>query len=236
MEGLTNFEGLSLFGDRALSLRFRQEISDSVRRDVMAAADALTKAQKEAKSQGGPLAYVTDMVPSYAALLLVFDPLKTSGKELAQEVETVLGRISGQRPARTGGRLILIPVRYGNEEGPDLARVAKLHNMTQQEVIRRHCRSVYPVYMLGFLAGFPYLGGMDPTLETPRLDVPRTAVAAGSVGIAGGQTGIYPIASPGGWNLIGRTDLVLYDPDRKDPFLIHPGDRIKFTDARKAPL
>jgi inhibitor of KinA len=236
MSGLTTFTGISPLGDRALSIRFRQEISAAVHRDVMACQDALTKAVQEAKGGQGPLTFVTDIVPSYAALLVVFDPLKTNCSQMTEEIDKVLGRIGSAGPARTGGRLVLIPVLYGKEEGPDLSRVARMHNMTEAEVIRLHCRPVYPVYMLGFLAGFPYLGGMDPDLATPRLETPRTGVPAGSVGIAGAQTGIYPIASPGGWNLIGRTELVLYDPDRKDPFLIHPGDRVKFTDARKAKL
>ena len=119
-----------------------------------------------------------------------------------------------------------IPVCYGGT-GPDLAFVAKHTGLTEAEVIRRHTGRDYRIYMLGFLPGFPYLGGLDPGLFTPRLQNPRTAIPAGSVGIGGEQTGIYPVASPGGWQLIGRTPLDLFDPERPPRYAA--GDRIRFT-------
>ena len=120
-----------------------------------------------------------------------------------------------------------IPVCYGGDFGPDLAFVAKHAGLTEAEVIRRHTGRDYRIYMLGFLPGFPYLGGLDPRLFTPRLQNPRTAIPAGSVGIGGEQTGIYPVASPGGWQLIGRTPLDLFDPERPPRYAA--GDCIRFT-------
>ena len=123
--------------------------------------------------------------------------------------------------------MVTIPVCYGGDYGPDLAFVAQHAGLSEREVIRRHTAPKYRIYMLGFLPGFPYLGGLDPALFTPRLQNPRTAIPAGSVGIGGQQTGIYPVASPGGWQLIGRTPLKLFDPDR--PLRYAAGDRIRFA-------
>ena len=141
-----------------------------------------------------------ETVASYCALLLSFDPLVTDGSALRRSLAPLL------------------------EKG----FVARHAGMTEKEVIALHSGTVYPVYMIGFTAGFPYLGGLDPRLETPRLETPRTLVPAGSVGIAGMQTGVYSVASPGGWQLIGRTPLKVYDPRRSEPFLLKAGDRLKF--------
>lgn len=127
------------------------------------------------------------------------------------------------------GRVIDIPVRYGGEHGPDLADVAAHTGLSPQEVVRRHSEGRYVVYFLGFQPGFAYLGGLDPALATPRRAQPRLAVPAGAVGIGGEQTGVYPAAAPGGWQLIGHTDVSLFDPAREPPTLLAPGDTVRFV-------
>jgi KipI family sensor histidine kinase inhibitor len=127
------------------------------------------------------------------------------------------------------GRLVEIPVAYGGEHGPDLADVAAHTGLTPAEVVRRHSAGEYIVYLLGFLPGFAFMGGLPPELATPRRAEPRTAVPARSVGIGGEQTGIYPLVSPGGWQLIGRTSLELFDPTAESPTLLRPGDRVRFV-------
>jgi KipI family sensor histidine kinase inhibitor len=133
----------------------------------------------------------------------------------------------GEKPARR----VEIPVQYGGDHGPDLQAVAQAHGLTPEDVIRIHSQRDYLVYMMGFTPGFPYLGEMDPQLATPRLSTPRSRVPAGSVGIAGEQTGIYPVDSPGGWRIIGWTAQRLFDPDRQPPFLLAPGDVVRFVPA-----
>jgi inhibitor of KinA len=122
-----------------------------------------------------------------------------------------------------------IPVCYGGDFGPDLKSVADRNGLTPDEVVTIHCKSTYPVYMIGFAPGFPYLGGMSERISAPRLDTPRERIPAGSVGIAGTQTGVYPIETPGGWRLIGRTPLRLFDAVRDPPSLLQAGDRVRFT-------
>jgi len=122
-----------------------------------------------------------------------------------------------------------IAVRYGGEDGPDLAFVAEYHDLNPVEVVRRHTAQTYHVGMMGFTPGFAYLMGLDPNLATPRLSTPRIVVPAGSVGIAGEQTGVYPLESPGGWRLIGRTDRTLFDPQYEPHFLFSPGDKVRFV-------
>lgn len=126
-------------------------------------------------------------------------------------------------------RLIEIPVHYGGEFGEDLFEVAKFHNTTAEEIIRRHTEPTYTVFMIGFQPGFPYLNGLPENLHTPRRDVPRTKVPAGSVGIGGSQTGIYPFTSPGGWQLLGRTELPLFNIQHNPPTLLSAGDNVRFV-------
>ncbi|HWQ45628.1 MAG TPA: 5-oxoprolinase subunit PxpB, partial [Longilinea sp.] len=170
---------------------------------------------------------VGEAVPGYTTLMVKYDPQHLDYPRLCAEIQTLLEQLSeaaAQPPHR-----VEIPVAYWGRHGPDLDFVTRHTGLAPEEVIRRHVAGVYPVYFLGFLPGFPYLGGMDPALATPRLESPRTSVPAGSVGIAGAQTGIYPSESPGGWRLIGRTPLALFDPLSEKPALLSPGDEVVFV-------
>jgi KipI family sensor histidine kinase inhibitor len=171
---------------------------------------------------------VRELIPGMNNLTLVFDPLQTEAAALERAVRTLWARPPRRRAL---GRLVEIPVRYGGEDGPDLADVAAHCGLAIDEVVRRHGAAEYCVYFIGFQPGFAYLGGLDAALHTPRRAEPRVAVPAGSVGIGGAQTGIYPLATPGGWQLIGRTSLALFDPRAEPPTLLAPGDRVRFVAA-----
>jgi KipI family sensor histidine kinase inhibitor len=172
------------------------------------------------------LPWVVELLPGYRTVLVVADPARAEAlDELAAELPTL-----ELPPAEAvAGEPVEIPVSY---DGEDLPEVARLTGLDAEEVVRRHTAPEYTVAFLGFSPGFPYLVGLDPALEVPRRDTPRTSIPAGSVGLAGGQTGIYPTASPGGWQLIGRTEVPLFDPDRDPPALLAPGGRLRFTVAR----
>lgn len=169
---------------------------------------------------------IIELVPTYRSLSVYYDPAELSLSALKAEIEPLIKNIKASADER--GELIRIPVAYGGKYGEDLSRVAGLNGLSEQEVISIHTEPEYPIYMLGFLPGFCYLGGMDKRIAAPRLATPRVKIAAGSVGIAGSQTGIYPIDSPGGWQIIGRTPKKLYDPNREKPILLEAGMRIKF--------
>jgi KipI family sensor histidine kinase inhibitor len=158
---------------------------------------------------------------------MIYDPGMTGVAELQKTLETLEARLGDIKipPPRT----VEIPVCYGGEFGPDIDTVARTNQLRVSDVIELHCEPAYLIYMVGFTPGFPFLGGLSEKLHTPRLETPRSLVAEGSVGIANNQTGIYPIASPGGWQLIGRTPVKLFAPRRKHPFLYQAGDRIKFN-------
>jgi KipI family sensor histidine kinase inhibitor len=174
----------------------------------------------------GRLAGVQGLIPGMNNLTLLFDPLATAAESLEQAARALWAQPAKRQRA---GRRIDIPVHYGGEDGPDLVEVARHCGLTPEEVVRRHGAAEYVVYFIGFQPGFPYLGGLDATLHTPRRAEPRTAVPAGSVGIGGAQTGIYPLATPGGWQLIGRSRVALFDPQAEPPTLLAPGDRVRFV-------
>ena len=169
---------------------------------------------------------ITDFIPSYNELMVCYDPCTTPYRELLERLRTVETGIDER--ALPESPVFRVPVLYGGDHGPDLAEVASIHRLSIQEVIERHSTPTYLIYMLGFTPGFCYLGGMDETIATPRKATPRVAIPAGSVGIAGQQTGIYPVDSPGGWQLIGKTPLRLFAPEREPVFLFRPGDRLRF--------
>lgn len=208
-------------GDRALLARLSaDEISPRVNGRALALLAALDAAA---------LPGVTDYTPAYASLLISFDPAVTTRQAVADAVHTAwrATRERGRRPPARG--VVRAPVRYGGAAGFDLDEVARLTGLSAAEVVRRHASAEYRVYFLGFLAGFPYLGGLPASLATPRLDSPRTRVPAGSVAIAERQTGVYPVESPGGWRVIGRTSMRVFDPRRFPPAAFAPGDRVRFV-------
>lgn len=179
---------------------------------------------------------VVDVVPAYASLLVTFDHERMVESELRDLLADTIAHVereSSGLPA--GGKHHIIPVQYGGEACPDLLDVAELHGLTPQEVVRLHTSRVYKVAFLGFLPGFAYMGRLSPMIATPRLATPRTRVSGGSVGIAGAQTGIYPFASPGGWRIIGRTSLPIWNPAEEPPARFAPGDTVQFAQSDYEP-
>ena len=165
--------------------------------------------------------------PAYCSLLVKFDPLKLRHSELQEVLRGYLARM--EKLALPDPRRVEIPVCYGGEYGPDLEEVAESHGITAAQAIELHNSTDYVVYFLGFAPGFAYLGELPEALVTPRLPMPRRSVPAGSVGIAGSQTGVYPIATPGGWRLLGRTPVKMFQPDRAEISLLSIGDRVRFV-------
>lgn len=166
-------------------------------------------------------------VPAISSLLLTFDPLLRSWDELRELAARLLAAV--EPAAELPARVVTIPVRYGGEHGPDLAEVAAALGLRESEVVALHCAQVHRVMMVGFAPGFPYIGPLPSALELPRRATPRTAVPAGSVAIAAGLTGIYPARLPGGWHLIGRTELRMFDPAAEPPALLAAGDGVRFV-------
>lgn len=174
---------------------------------------------------------ITEIVPGMNNLTLAFDESLVNGEHLMIELQQGWNTITVSAQA---GRLVEIPVRYGGKWGPDLANIAAHTGLSVDEIIRIHSEAEYTVFFIGFQPGFAYLGGMPAGLTTPRRSSPRQAVPAGSVAIGGAQTGVYPKTSPGGWQILGHTDVVLFDPSRNEPSLWMPGDRVKFVVAEVA--
>ena len=173
-----------------------------------------------------PLIGSVEFVPAYATVTVYYDPLRRSFEEVATELQQVVSKL--ETTTDDGPRTIEIPVCYGGEFGPDLEFVAQQNQLTPEEVIEIHSASVYLVYFIGFAPGFPYLGGLSDRITAPRRSSPRLRIPAGSVGIAGTQTGIYPLETPGGWQIIGRTPLALFRPDVTPPTLLQAGDQVRF--------
>jgi len=204
--------------DSSLLVVFGDAISTETEEHVLMLFHAL---------QAGHDDRIRNLHPGYVSLLVDFEPLAVTHQEVGTIVESVL--LTGQSAARNDPEVVEIPVCYDAEFAPDLADVAAHTGLSTDEVIRMHSSATYRVCFLGFTAGFAYLGGMPEALHTPRLATPRRAVTAGSVGIAGGQTGIYPTETPGGWRLIGRTPLRMFDPQVDPPTRVQAGDHVRFS-------
>ncbi len=204
-------------GDRGLLVEFGEGIDAEVNEKVRAMWELL---------RSRPVAGVEHIIPAYRSLALVYDPMATNPRQLEEQVRTLERHANFE--ALPIPRALEIPVLYGGKFGPDLEFVAEMNRLTVEEVIVIHTSPCYKIFAIGFAPGFCYLGGLDSRISAPRLATPRQRVPAGSVGIAESQTGIYPLESPGGWRLIGRTPLCLFDPGNPSPFLYAPGDRIRF--------
>jgi inhibitor of KinA len=215
---VTTFPYCRPLGDSALTIFFADRVDPAIHARVIAAAASLAAA---------PLAGTTELVPAYTTLSVWFDPLQREFGELATELRK---RVAASPPdaATRHARHWVIPVRY---DGPDLAEVAERTGLTADEVVALHSDRAYRVYLLGFVPGFAYLGELDPKLVLPRRASPRQRVPAGSVAIAGAQTAVYPLDTPGGWHLIGRTTFPLFDPVRDPAALLRVGDTVQFEPA-----
>lgn len=211
-------------GDSALLLELGEPVIDP---ELNARAIAVARAIREQAIPG-----VRDVVSTFRSVAVFFDPLSTD----VAAVAAALHRAENAAPSSVAGRTIDVPVVYGGESGPDLAEVAAFARSTPEAVIERHAGTVYRVYMIGFLPGFPYMAHVDATIAAPRRAIPRLRVAAGSVGIAGMQTGIYPRESPGGWQIIGRTASTIFDQAQLPPALLAPGDRVRFVPTQESAL
>ena len=203
-------------GDSALLIQFGDEIHPALNARVHA-LNALLQ---------NPIQGILETVPAYSTLLIHYDPLRLTFEQVSRYVRDKMTQLDDSFH-RTPRRLE-VPVRYGGASGPDLEAVAVSKGISPADVIRIHSEREYTVYMMGFTPGFPYMGTLDEQLIMPRMESPRTLVKSGSVAIAGSQTGIYPLDSPGGWHLIGWTPLKLFDPTGDVPFLFSPGDVVKF--------
>jgi len=205
-------------GDSALIVEFAERIDPAIN----AAAIALARAIRAASVPG-----VRDVAPTYRSVAVHFDPLHTDHRALTKRIDDAASTIVAA-DLNAGSSPIRVPVCYDGECGPDLPAVATFAGITEAEVIRLHTSATYRVFMLGFTPGFTYMGSVDSRIAAPRRASPRVTVPAGSVGIAGVQTGIYPAATPGGWQIVGRTPIRPFDLARQDPFLFKPGDAVEF--------
>lgn len=204
-------------GDSALLIEFGKEINPETNRKIT----AIVQLMREQHIEG-----IVDVIPAFCSLLINYDPRVLSYEELKERMENLLKMETKTETTRK--RIFEIPVCYGGEYGPDIDNIAEHAGLSVNEVIKIHSSKDYLIYMLGFLPGFTYLGGLDERIHTPRLASPRLTIRAGSVGIGGSQTGIYPLDSPGGWQLMGLTPVRTYDPERQTPILVEAGDYIRF--------
>lgn len=204
------------------ALLVRIGLGEAIDPEVVGAVTGLARALDAAALRG-----VTDVVPAYATVLIDFDPAETDGDTVADAVRAIVS--GGFDDAAAETRTVIIPVAYGGEHGPDLEEMAGLVGLPPAEVARRHAGGDYRVACMGFSPGWAYLMGLPPELTVPRRAEPRVRIPAGSVAVGGAQTGVYPLESPGGWRVIGRTPLTMFDAERDEPFLLRQGDRVRFA-------
>ena len=207
-------------GDSCVSIQFGDTIDPAVNARCVAVAASI-------ENRG--LRGIRDVVPSYTAVTIHFDPRVIDRRGLSAELDSFA--IAHAPVSNLSGKVVEVPVTYGGDAGPDLTAVAAFGRCSEADVVHLHASTSYHVYMMGFLPGFAYMGPVDARIAMPRLETPRLRVAAGSVGIAGAQTGIYPCDTPGGWRIIGRTSLKLFDAAREEAFLLKAGDRVRFVPA-----
>jgi inhibitor of KinA len=204
-------------GDRSALVELGDEISPQVNRRVRQFYVALME---------NPIEGFIEIVPAYRSLLIIYDPLKFDLVTIQNRMENLNKKIEGIEIPEP--KVLEVPVIYGGEYGPDMEWVASYHAMSVEELIQLHTATTYQVYMIGFMPGFPYMGELPESLATPRRETPRTVIPQGSVAIAQRQTGIYPVESPGGWQILGRTPLKLFNPLQSPPTLLEMGDLVKF--------
>jgi len=210
-------------GDSAIQITF----GDKIKPEINSLVTEFFQLIKTQKIEG-----IIDMIPAFSTLLINYDPRIIFYKDLEKKLTQLTN--FDVAISSLNSRIFEIPVLYGDDYGTDLENVAQLAGITQEEVINIHSGTDYLIYMLGFLPGFPYLGGLDERIHTPRLATPRIKIRSGSVGIGGQQTGIYPLESPGGWQLIGRTPIKTYDATSSIPILFNAGDYIRFVPITKS--
>ena len=210
--------------DQALLLQWSDTSDLEAHRQVMDYHDAL---------QRNPFTGFVESVPAFTSLAVYYDvtAIRQTHASAADFVMEFLRRINPAHIKRESGKLVTIPVRYGGAEGPDLEEVAGENGINTEELVRLHTGRDYHVFMIGFTPGFPYLGFTHENLSAKRKSAPRLSVPEGSVGLAGNQTGIYPASTPGGWQIIGRTAIRLFDADREQPCLLEAGDRVRFIEV-----
>tara|TARA_E500000331_G_scaffold65627_2_gene60266 strand:- start:225 stop:893 length:669 start_codon:yes stop_codon:yes gene_type:complete len=212
---------ISFHGDSTVIIKFGDEIDEDLNILVHKFLESLVKGFSENSS-------VLDIYPTYNSIIIDYDPNEILYENIKQKINSIKSEFDSSDNMKKHHKIIEIPVQYGDDFGPDLKRMSKTLNISEEKIIQIHSSTKYRVHMIGFMPGFPYLGGLDSRISFPRLDEPRLAVPEGSVGIAGDQTGIYPFSSPGGWNIIGRTNLRLFDSKKNPPNLIISGSYIKF--------
>ncbi|BBU41218.1 allophanate hydrolase [Aeribacillus pallidus] len=205
-------------GDTGIIIQFGTEISEAIYQQIRQYVYWLEQSCIEG---------IVEWVPAYTTLAVFYRPNIISYDELSQKLLKIGENIESMPVPDP--IVIEIPTLYGKEAGPDIQFVAETNGLSEEEVVKIHSSSDYLIYMIGFVPGFPYLGGMDKRIAAPRKKTPRSRIPAGSIGIAGEQTGIYPLETPGGWQIIGRTPVKLYDPQKQDPILLKAGDYIRFV-------
>lgn len=209
---------LFINSDHSILIEFNGDISEDLLRYILGVAESI--------EQSPPTGFI-ELVPAYNSLLIIFEPLEFQPEHASSQIHKAIEKA---KPAdASNSRTIEIPVCYDERVANDIEHVAAYCGMSVEELIESHSSQDYTVYMLGFLPGFLYLGGLDERLHCPRRDNPRTRIEAGSVGIGGSQTGIYPVASPGGWQIIGRTPMAMLDVEKSPPSVANPLDKVRFV-------